>query len=169
MALYPERDKLEAIEGKYVLVNLAARRAAQISHDHAPALVDQPGEHPLTTALLEIADGAVIPVYEQPTAADAAGGFDVVEFGSSSADSLDAAFADFFGEDQMVEEDVEGDLGAFGLGGGAAEPDVIQGSDDTISLSDLADEEEAMEGEESPNGFGAFGLGGDEEESEDSA
>ncbi len=161
MALYPERDRLDKIESRYVLVNLAARRATQISHDHAPPLIDNPAEHPLTTALLEIADGAVEPVYEIAAPGAPSTEYGVSEFGAGSADSLDAAFVDFFGEDQMIEEDVEGDLGAFGAVGGEAR---VERDEDTISLSDLADEEEEQMPEDSEeSAFDLFSLEDDEE------
>lgn len=164
MALYPERDKLDDVESRYVLVNLAARRAAQLTHDHAPALVEATGEHPLTTALLEIAEGAVVPVYDAPIAGETGSGYDVAEFGSSTpADSLDEAYDAMFGEEQMTEVAVEGDLGDFG---GTPEEDRVTGDKDTISLSDLADEEESEDeaDESEETGFGFFGI--DEEEAE---
>jgi DNA-directed RNA polymerase omega subunit len=61
MALYPEGDVLDAFQSRYILANLAARRAKQI-RDGAPILIETSSSHPLTIALEEIADGAVKPI-----------------------------------------------------------------------------------------------------------
>lgn len=60
MALYPSADKLDAFSSKFVLANLAARRAKQI-REGAPPLIETRSTHPLTIALEEIAEGAVVP------------------------------------------------------------------------------------------------------------
>jgi DNA-directed RNA polymerase subunit omega len=59
MSIYPSADKLDAMESKYALVILAAKRARQIK-DNARRLVDTRSTNPLTTALEEIAEGAII-------------------------------------------------------------------------------------------------------------
>ena len=61
MSMYPYGDKLDDFPSRFVLVNLAARRAAQI-REGAPILVETSSSHPLTIALEEIAEGAVKPV-----------------------------------------------------------------------------------------------------------
>ncbi|MER3413933.1 MAG: DNA-directed RNA polymerase subunit omega [Armatimonadota bacterium] len=60
MALYPSADKLDAFSSKFVLANLAARRAKQL-REGAPPLIETHSTHPLTIALEEIAEGAVVP------------------------------------------------------------------------------------------------------------
>lgn len=60
MALYPSADKLDAFSSKFVLANLAARRAKQL-REGAPPLIETNSTHPLTIALEEIAEGAVVP------------------------------------------------------------------------------------------------------------
>ena len=69
MSIYPSADKLDAMESKYALVILAAKRARQIK-DNARRLVDTRSTNPLTTALEEIAEGAIIPrIVEDATVA----------------------------------------------------------------------------------------------------
>lgn len=60
MALYPSADKLDTFSSKFVLANLAARRAKQL-REGAPPLIETNSTHPLTIALEEIAEGAVVP------------------------------------------------------------------------------------------------------------
>jgi DNA-directed RNA polymerase subunit omega len=60
MALYPSADKLDAFSSKFVLANLAARRAKQL-REGSPPLIETNSTHPLTIALEEIAEGAVVP------------------------------------------------------------------------------------------------------------
>lgn len=60
MSIYPSPDKLDSLESKYALVILAAKRARQIK-DGARRLAESRSTNPLTVALEEIADGAIIP------------------------------------------------------------------------------------------------------------
>ena len=59
MSIYPSPDKLDKQESKYALVIIAAKRARQIK-DNARRLTDSKSPNPLTVALEEIAEGAVI-------------------------------------------------------------------------------------------------------------
>lgn len=59
MSIYPSPDKLDSLPSKYALVILAAKRARQIK-DNARRLVDSRSTNPLTVALEEIADGAIV-------------------------------------------------------------------------------------------------------------
>lgn len=69
MSIYPSPDKLDALESKYALVILAAKRARQIK-DHARRLTDSKSTNPLTVALEEIGEGAIIPrIVEDATVA----------------------------------------------------------------------------------------------------
>lgn len=60
MSIYPSPDKLDLLESKYALVILSAKRARQVK-DGARRLTDSASGNPLTVALEEIADGAIIP------------------------------------------------------------------------------------------------------------
>ena len=59
MSIYPSPDKLDLMESKYALVILAAKRARQLK-DGARKLIDTRSVNPLTIALEEIAEGAII-------------------------------------------------------------------------------------------------------------
>ena len=59
--IYPAPDKLDAMESKYALVIVAAKRARQIK-DGARRLTDSKSTNPLTVALEELATDAIIPV-----------------------------------------------------------------------------------------------------------
>ncbi len=60
--IYPSADKLDAMESKYALVIVAAKRARQIK-DGARKLTDSRSANSLTVSLEEIAEGAIIPVH----------------------------------------------------------------------------------------------------------
>jgi DNA-directed RNA polymerase subunit omega len=71
MSIYPSPDKLDKMESKYALVIIAAKRARQIK-DGARRLIDSRAANPITAALEEIAEGAIIArVVEDPTVAAA--------------------------------------------------------------------------------------------------
>lgn len=59
MSLYPRGKKLDEFPRRFLLCNLAAKRATQLLKEQAPILVETDSEHPLTVALEEIADGAI--------------------------------------------------------------------------------------------------------------
>ena len=59
MSIYPSPDKLDALESKFALVIIAAKRARQLK-DGARRLTDSRSTNPLTAALEEIAAGAII-------------------------------------------------------------------------------------------------------------
>lgn len=94
MALYPDGDKLDKYSSRYVLTNLAARRAKQIK-DGSPPLVVTESTHPITIALEEIADGAIQAIFREgeievaPT--DTLQSIDLL---AQEAGTLDAGFAD---------------------------------------------------------------------------
>ncbi len=69
MSIYPSPDKLDSLESKYALVILAAKRARQIK-DGARRLVETRSANPITVALEEIGEGAIIPrIVEDATVA----------------------------------------------------------------------------------------------------
>lgn len=59
--IYPQADKLDTLESRYALVIVAAKRARQIK-EGARTFVKSRSKNPLTVALEEIAEGAIIPV-----------------------------------------------------------------------------------------------------------
>src|SRR5947207_15595292 len=94
MALYPQGDKLDAFPSRYVLANLAARRAKQI-RDGAPILVDTKSTHPLTIALEEIAEGAVKAIILQGEVVVAPGEtLDSIDLLAREAGGFDTGFGD---------------------------------------------------------------------------
>lgn len=69
MNIYPSPDKLDALDSKYALVILAAKRARQIK-DGARRLAESKSGNPLTIALEEIAAGEIVPrIVEDPSVA----------------------------------------------------------------------------------------------------
>ena len=70
MAIYPSPDKLDKTESKYALVILAAKRARQIK-DGARRLTGFTSPNPLTVALEEIGEGALIARVVEDSAAAA--------------------------------------------------------------------------------------------------
>ena len=136
MALYPEGDKLDKYSSRYVLTNLAARRAKQIK-DGAPPLVATTSTHPLTIALEEIADGAIQAIFREGeieiTPQDTLQSMDLL---AQEAGSLDAGFADI---GAVFGTGMDEDFGAASSNGF---------HDEAISLDELMEEEKAQEVEE---------------------
>lgn len=57
MLLYPAmKDLLKNVPSRYLLVNVVAHRARELSH---PADGDRPADKPVTEAIHEVADGAI--------------------------------------------------------------------------------------------------------------
>jgi len=59
--IYPSPDRLDAMESKYALVIVAAKRARQLK-EGARKLTDSKSTNPLTVALEEIAAGQIVPI-----------------------------------------------------------------------------------------------------------
>jgi DNA-directed RNA polymerase subunit omega len=148
--------------GKFVLTNLAAKRARQI-RDGAPPLVRIESSHPLSIALAEIAAGKIKPIL---------GGGDASPIDFDEHASIETALEpglllpslDDIGPVTLDDEEMELEMDEDrtedhedDLGGSITEllDDDISaaagGSDDEISLDDLAGEEEAESDEESPD------------------
>ncbi|HVT13588.1 MAG TPA: DNA-directed RNA polymerase subunit omega [Fimbriimonadaceae bacterium] len=162
--MLPSPDILNDFQpGKFVLSNLAAKRAKQL-REGAPPLVQIESNHPLTIALAEIAAGkikAIMPTAEVET-------FDIP------------------GTAVLIEETVPGELGmllpALDETEAALVSSVVLGEDehdveidehepDTLSLSDLVGEEEEHEEPIAPSDDDTLSLtdiaeqeSGDEEE-----
>ena len=145
MALYPEGDKLDKYPSRYVLTNLAARRAKQIKDGDSP-LVATESTHPLTIALEEIADGAIQAIFrEGEIEAIPADNLQSIDLLAQEAGTLDAGFAD---------------IGA------------VFGEDEAISLDDLMRQENALEGDveeenEGPNALETIASLADFEDDDD--
>ena len=146
--------------GKFVLSNLAAKRAKQLREGALP-LVQIESRHPLTIALAEIAAGKIEPrmfsAVAEPigeTFESSVLGEDIVpgEFGMllPALDENESVLIEAVGlEEADAEPDHEatedGDLSLADLAE-ADEEEVVpaESDDDTLSLSDIAEEEEAL-------------------------
>ena len=159
--MLPNPDTLNEFEhGKFVLSNLAARRAQALSQGAVP-LVEIESRHPLTIALAEIAQGKIKPVLTQakPEIAD--------DFDRSSLlddlttergvllPALDDSDAAILGDLDELETELEiGDDDSLSLSDlGPADDETMGGEADQtdesaeISLSELGEEEAAAEDE----------------------
>jgi len=178
--IFPAPDILNEVEyGKFVLTNLAAKRAKQIK-EGAPPLVRIDTNHPLSIALEEIAKGKIKPILgadaqaaeldEDYSALDELGLDDVglllpsIEEDEDTLDDDDILGLGEFGLDddeddeidEVVDEEVDPLAALLGDVDTEAEteeaPDVVaKESDDApeMSLDDLVEEEEAGNDEES--------------------
>jgi DNA-directed RNA polymerase subunit omega len=165
--MLPSPDILsEFPQGKFVLSNLAAKRAKQL-REGAPPLVQIESNHPLTIALAEIAAGKIKPVMpsadsvviQAPEAAMLIDETMPAELGLLLP-ALDETEAAMVTSSAIVgEEDHEHDpddhhetepdgLTLSGLASDEEEEEVVAATDsDTLSLSDIAEEENADDGE----------------------
>jgi DNA-directed RNA polymerase subunit omega len=162
--MLPSPDILsEFPQGKFVLSNLAAKRAKQL-REGAPPLVQVDSNHPLTIALAEIAAGKIKPimpsadavVINAPEAAMLIDETMTAELGLllPALDETEAAMvtADaIVGDDDHDHDDHhEVDPDELTLSGLAGEEDdeeeeaVVAAESDTLSLSDIAEEEESV-------------------------
>ncbi|MES1227912.1 MAG: DNA-directed RNA polymerase subunit omega [Armatimonadota bacterium] len=168
--IFPAPDTLNELEyGKFVLANLAAKRAKQIK-DGAPPLVRINSNHALSIALAEIAAGKIKPIMTHDQNVPVEAHDDLATLGSLDLGDdglLLPAFEDdevellgvagavsVFEDDEEIHEDEEEGAGAESLADlltEEEEEDEVAGdvaSDGAISLDDLAEEEAAEEGEE---------------------
>ena len=139
--------------GKFVLSNLAAKRAKQL-REGAPPLVQVDSPHPLTIALAEIAAGKIKPIFSQSVELGYDDDLTVIldenvpaELGMllPSLDEIEGNLLDVEHEDEH-EIEVEGDEEislADLVDEEGTEPDVevVEQDEDTLSLSDIADQE----------------------------
>lgn len=165
-SILPSADILNDFEhGKFVLSNLAAKRAKQLK-EGAPPLVRVESSHPLTIALAEIAAGKIRPKLgtEEPIAVES----DVTIISDEPIvpelgillPALDEAEAELLVADEHdegehdLEEEPEIDLAAATLtdlldeAEPEPEPVPVDGEEATLSLSDIADQENLDEDEE---------------------
>ena len=150
-SMFPSPDILNEVEyGRFVLTNLAAKRAKQIK-EGAPPLVRIDSSHPLSIALAEIAQGKIRPLFgEEAEAVEEAATEKTVELdtGGLLLPGID--------DDALIQPTVEEDskevaatstsLLASLLGAGeapAGESEESKGEESVdISLQDLASQEE---------------------------
>jgi DNA-directed RNA polymerase subunit omega len=143
--------------GKFVLSNLAAKRAKQL-REGAPPLVQVDSIHPLTIALAEIAAGKIKPIMgatiemaiEEPELAVLLDETVPSELGMllPALDETEVALVTTVGEDEVdAEADTEETLTLSNLVEDEEEVEVVPAEDDTLSLSDIADQETAEEEE----------------------
>lgn len=129
--MLPNPDVLNDYEhGKFVLSNLAAKRAKQL-REGAPPLVQVESNHPLTIALAEIAAGKIKPVL------------------STAAEPLEEVSA---GPSLLIDETVPAELGMLLPAIDETELELVAkieeeheaeaGDDEALSLSDLIEEDE---------------------------
>jgi len=145
--------------GKFVLSNLAAKRAKQL-REGAPALVHVDSNHPLTIALAEIAAGKIKPI--MPNVSELAVEVEAVpallvdetvpaELGMllPALDETEAALvsAAAMEDEHESDADLEDAISLSDLVG-EEETAVVPADDDTLSLSDIADAESASDDEE---------------------
>ncbi len=157
--MLPSPDILNNYEhGKFVLSNLAAKRAKQL-REGAPQLVHCESNHPLTIALAEIAAGKIKPI--MPSLSEVVVPLDDLpllidehvpaELGMllPALDETEAALVVAVGEEDH-ENDLEGD-GVLSLSDLVEddEDEVVANpsEDDTLSLSDIAEQETAEDDE----------------------
>jgi DNA-directed RNA polymerase subunit omega len=161
--MLPSPDILsEFPQGKFVLSNLAAKRAKQL-REGAPPLVQVDSNHPLTIALAEIAAGKIKPVMPSPDAVSIEApeaallidetmpaelglllpALDETEAALVSSDELHADH-DHHDEDAAAAD--PDDLTLSGLASEEEEEEAApEAESDTLSLSDIAEEESADE------------------------
>lgn len=157
--MLPKPDILnEYPDGKFVLSNLAAKRAKQLK-EGAPPLVQVDSIHPLTIALAEIAAGKIKPILTR--------GGDAIEApeiptlmvddtlppelgmllpGLDESEAALIATVETEGEDHDIEEDLISLSDLVDVEEDADEDAAAASSDDdTLSLSDIAEAESAEE------------------------
>lgn len=152
--ILPQPDVLNNFEyGKFVLSNLAAKRAKQL-RDGAPPLVRVDSNHPLSIALAEIAAGKIRAVLSEE--ALTANAIEVEEIGTPDLGLLLPALDDVeedilggFGEEE-VEDELDPEAASLSdfVDDGELDDVVAAEDSDTLSLSDIADEENAAEAED---------------------
>jgi len=132
--ILPTADILNDYEhGKFVLSNLAAKRAKQL-REGAPPLVRVDSHHPLTVALAEIAAGKIKAIFPKEDLTSAA-----VE-GDLSAALVEEAVPGELGILLPALDDLEAELVGVGALLGDDHDDEEHHADDAPSLSDLLED-----------------------------
>lgn len=144
--ILPQPDVLNQVSyGKFVLTNLAAKRAKQIK-EGAPPLVRINSNHPLSIALAEIAAGKIKPIIGEESEAivtERIDGLDELDRRSFLLPGLDDE--EGLLDDLDADEEDEGAVAPISLLGELLEEEEVEAEiEDTgeISLDDLAKQEE---------------------------
>ena len=157
-SIFPQPDILNEHEyGRFVLANLAAKRARQIK-EGAPPLVRIDSSHPLSIALAEIAAGKIKPVFADEAEAVVDGipdteiadpdGLLLPSLGDSDVSYDDAALESDGESDGGVSVSPASLLSDLLIGDEAEEESESTDADGDISLDDLVKKEEAGESKE---------------------
>lgn len=159
-SILPSPDVLNNLEyGKFVLSNLAAKRAKQIK-DGAPPLVRLESNHPLSIALAEIAQGKIRPTFDADVDAIVDSSTDALDIAAPELGILLPALEDSEIEvfsilgDETDEHEADADLADASItdlldDAEVDELDTVDDADaDTLSLSDIAEEEAAEDSDE---------------------
>lgn len=160
--MLPSPDILNSYEhGKFVLANLAAKRAKQLK-EGAPPLISIESNHPLTIALAEIAAGKIKATLPEIAATET----EVPELQITTDEVLPAEFGMLLpaldeAEVALIETTVLGEedheehaeevVDAVSLSDLVPEEEEAApavSEDDTLSLSDIAEQETSLEDEE---------------------
>ncbi|MFN3962796.1 MAG: DNA-directed RNA polymerase subunit omega [Fimbriimonadaceae bacterium] len=160
--ILPDPDTLNQVEyGKFLLANLAAKRAKQIK-EGAPPLVRIESNHPLSIALAEIAQGKIKPLLDSeqsaieetieiPTLDLSDEDFLLPSLEDDEEDDDGLSLGSLVDDDEELEDDedvLEADeadeVDEDAALGGLIEDDAVEPSDD-LSLDDLAEKEEGEE------------------------
>ena len=166
--MLPSADTLNEFEhGKFVLSNLAAKRAKQL-RDGAPPLVQVDSHHPLTIALAEIAAGKIKAIMPQADDKDAIEGAGMTLISDETLPAELGMLLPALDETEvalvspvagLVEEELEADaeseephdelsLSDLVTGEEEEEPAAPASDDETLSLSDIAEQEDTAADEE---------------------
>ena len=134
--MLPSPDILNDFEhGKFVLSNLAAKRAKQL-REGAPALVRIESTHPLTIALAEIAAGKIKPIYSEAVELPES---ELVEMSLITHEDVHEVVApDAISLSDLVADEDEEEIAP------------AASDDDTLSLSDIAEQETSLDDDEHP-------------------
>lgn len=169
-SILPSADVLNDYEhGRFVLSNLAAKRAKQLK-EGAPPLVRVPSSHPLTIALAEIAAGKIRPILGKEDVGVAIVDQDVTaipeetltgDFGLllPALEDSEIELITKIEEDHEHEHEDEPEADEVDIGGPSTlsdllgdgepeEPAPAAGADETLSLTDIAEEEESLDADE---------------------
>lgn len=156
--MLPSPDILNDYEhGKFVLSNLAAKRAKQL-REGAPPLVQVDSNHPLTIALAEIAAGRIKALLStSPEAVEPVADLALLidenmpaELGMllPAIDETEVALISSVGEDEADSEDLEDGLSLSDLVEDEDETAAADTDDDTLSLTDIAEQESSESDDE---------------------
>jgi DNA-directed RNA polymerase subunit omega len=138
--------------GKFVLSNLAAKRAKQL-REGAPPLVQTDSTHPLTIALAEIAAGKIKPSMPKITSVIEPSEEPLVVIDESmpaelgillpALDDAEAAHLSIIEEEHEAELAAEDSLSISDLVGEEEDEVAVVAEDEPLSLGDLAEQENA--------------------------